>query len=124
MRISDWSSDVCSSDLLLGNQAAEQSLDGGKTPSARLANAVANLGGGQRAVVPQRLHHRMFRFANAFGLAVFAVRHGHLPSLMTMFVAITTTLVNTNRGLTCPCIDQRSEERSGGKEGVSQCRSR
>src|SRR3546814_17762819 len=79
MRISDWSSDVCSSDLLLGNQAAEQSLDGGKTPSARLANAVANLGGGQRAVVPQRLHHRMFRSANAFGLAVFAVRHGHLP---------------------------------------------
>src|SRR3546814_8625855 len=100
MRISDWSSDVCSSDLiidprhrravkkaapvglrcgsLLGDQAAEQGLDGGKAPSARLANTVANLGGGHRAVLPKSLHHRMLSFAYAFGLTVFAVCHGHL----------------------------------------------
>src|SRR3546814_8107336 len=98
MRISDWSSDVCSSDLLLlvagGAAALIASGDDGDAGDAHAMGAAPPL---ELASVTDDIagHYR------------YAERH------QTDFAAIP-----------CFCGCERSEERSVGKECVSTCRSR
>src|SRR3990167_3436290 len=83
---------------LLGHKAAEQRLDGREAPPARLANPIADLCGGERAVFPQRFHHSVFCFADALRFAIFAFGQGTLPRLLTTPVLIATTFVNMKPG--------------------------
>src|SRR3546814_20754608 len=113
MRISDWSSDVCSSDLL---RHAEEDVAIAPAPPARQRarpNAIeggrhlGNLGGREDAA----------QNGIAFGFELIEVpalgegaAHGRL-------------LPACRCAADCLCI-ARSEERRGGKECVSTCRSR
>src|SRR3546814_13746803 len=95
MRISDWSSDVCSSDLFKGNHAAVATvLDAGLTVFAQNVETV------------ERLTHVVRDARAGYGqtLDVLAFAKRHAPK----------TLTKTSR----------SEERRVGKECVSTCRSR
>src|SRR3546814_17489774 len=94
MRISDWSSDVCSSDLRRAGEIAEHAGDERKL---LLLDRIADL-----HVVGQ-LHARRAH-AIEFVLGAFPLRHDRspLPGWIT----------------------DRSEERRVGKECVSKCRSR
>src|SRR3546814_10155950 len=57
MRISDWSSDVCSSDLLRSRQQREQLLDGRvHCIGARRDMIEVDIGGGEARVAEQTLH--------------------------------------------------------------------
>src|SRR3546814_17596255 len=98
MRISDWSSDVCSSDL----QAVEQEAPQVAYPAQRVVELVDVLV--QRPADPAGLrtglvHHRRILFAQARHLAVHIAQR---------------------RFLAAP----RSAERRDGKECVRTCRSR
>src|SRR3546814_18250864 len=95
MRISDWSSDVCSSDLALQKQQRE-------LPSTREAD--------------QELEELFPRTADQPGLfeqvGQAAVRADIPPSKVTTLAP------------TAPTLQGRTEERRVGKECVSTCRSR
>ena len=56
-------------DHRLGEQPAEQRLDGVGAPSLRGIDALGHVLGTQRRLVPQHLHHRMFGIADPFGHA-------------------------------------------------------
>src|SRR3546814_18654171 len=95
MRISDWSSDVCSSDLVLaGNEAGQRTAKEGAHGAKLLGLAEAP---GRDAV-----HLPPPRFLVAYVIAL----HGHAGHLLL------------------PVGVKRSEERRVGKECVSTCRSR
>ena len=47
----------------------------------RLADFVAHLGSGARALAPQRLHHRVLGIADAFASAIAVVGHSVLRAL-------------------------------------------
>src|SRR3546814_17743866 len=98
MRISDWSSDVCSSDLgrLCHRPALPRREQDADAARARLRRGRGRLFGQQRrpaAVAPG---------AQAGGGEPQAAARGNVP----------------------PRVASSSEERRGGKEGVSKCRSR
>src|SRR3546814_18052851 len=99
MRISDWSSDVCSSDLALaGEQTGVQAAAGGH------ARAVA--------IAAERRADRTDE-SDLAGAVVEAVARGHLAAV-----------VGVERVQRPACVDARSEERRVGKEGVSTGRTR
>src|SRR3546814_12545573 len=95
MRISDWSSDVCSSDLRQGVEASDRRAP---TPTAAAEMAVP-----VRAELVARIAEDTARLAHAVARRL-SDGANHLTGLA--------------RGL------GRSEERRVGKEGVSTCRSR
>src|SRR3546814_13926519 len=94
MRISDWSSDVCSSDLETGDPYVRERLSGHLTASAWLVDAR----GGHVLLT----HHRK--------LGMWLQLGGHADG-DTDLVAVALR-------------EARSEERRVGKECVSTCRSR
>src|SRR3546814_11504594 len=100
MRISDWSSDVCSSDLLAAFEAAVAANP--DDHQARFDLAAAQIGAGQRDAAADNLLH-----------IVAADREWNEDAarakLLSLFEAV---------GL------EGSEEHRGGKECVSTCRSR
>src|SRR3546814_7376486 len=98
MRISDWSSDVCSSDLLrrhLSGQAGQLYGRGGGGDRPR-----SGYGGGKTAYPP----------AQSLGNSAIRISY-RPPSELTI-------------GQSRLCHDARSEESQVGKECVSTCRSR
>src|SRR3546814_13872898 len=106
MRISDWSSDVCSSDLRLENRFdrfAEQARQAERQRQARVVlSGFDRVDGLARNV--QALGQLALRPAEAFAQLADATVHGGYWNLRA------TTI--------------RSEERSVGKECCSKCRSR
>src|SRR3546814_13642786 len=97
MRISDWSSDVCSSDLhLAGNRQAVVAL-GQRQQQKHLVTEKITLGRGNKHAAA--LHER------------------HVGAVQRLFV------LDCERQNTLLCT-WRSEERRVGKECVSTCRSR
>src|SRR3546814_8074141 len=92
MRISDWSSDVCSSDLILEHAAKMQ-------PKLIVADSVQTLWTESLTAAPGSVSQvresaaRLVRYAKETGTAVFLVGH----------------------------VTKRSEERRVGKECVSTC---
>src|SRR3546814_13809021 len=101
MRISDWSSDVCSSDLLFF-------FFGGTRPQWRWKGLVAGLCAGLVFGVSQQLRGAHFASHDAWTL------------LVCWLVALLLHRALLARGGAMP----RSEERRVGKECVSTCRSR
>src|SRR3546814_20913327 len=104
MRISDWSSDVCSSDLTTGQEIWEQT--DGKVDAFVCAVGT----GGTLAGVAQALRERkkdvVIGLADPLGAALYNYyAHGPLKAEGSS-------------------ISERSEGRRVGKEGVSTCRSR
>src|SRR3546814_16973873 len=125
MRISDWSSDVCSSDLVLPDRLPAVRLGRGRREDQGLPELRPLRGGPGRGRQGGRLgparrrdprggarHRREDRGEvvlhpiQACGGPTTSARHRHVP------------LTNTPEGAS------RSEERRVGKEGVSPCRSR
>src|SRR3546814_14208652 len=105
MRISDWSSDVCSSDLLaLAVQTMRKSMEFTDLGlSEPVLKAVAEAG----YTTPTPIQAQA------------------IPIVLMGRDVLGTAQTGTGKtaGFTLPLID-RSEERRVGKEGVSQCRSR
>src|SRR3546814_11854613 len=97
MRISDWSSDVCSSDLV--TVTIEHGTKGGKTIRGNY-----EVGPSRRIVVPMSLADRLWHYLEY-----------ERPRLMKTYI---------KSGKTKAEQEARSEERRVGKEGVSTCRSR
>src|SRR3546814_12141585 len=104
MRISDWSSDVCSSDLI----SMFGSMQGG-------ANAYAKVGmeTGVIAANPHQLIVMLFEGAQA--ALNNALQHMQTGNIAEKGKAISKAIM---------IIERRSEERRVGKECVSTCRSR
>src|SRR3546814_20617503 len=100
MRISDWSSDVCSSDLPAGSYARPRGLKN----SAGLPAAVA--------VVASIVVSASFLF--------FAPSGNKAQSILDKF----EPLPNMDTEVIARVDPKRSEERRVGNEGVSTCRSR
>src|SRR3546814_20570294 len=98
MRISDWSSDVCSSDLLSRAGYARRSFLG-----------------------KWHLGHRSLAYHPMnFGFTSF---YGHYNGAIDYFTHKREGQVDWHRNY-APSADKRSEERRVGKECVSTCRSR
>src|SRR3546814_10975085 len=95
MRISDWSSDVCSSDLLLDGVIGGR-LDGAHMLAGQPIAATLGLGTQADLIAPLSL--------DLNGNAI--------------------TLSNKSWGMIAPSLPKRSEARRVGKECVSTCRSR
>src|SRR3546814_14888947 len=110
MRISDWSSDVCSSDLVVAEVAGEAGQVVGGVAQAQdlLADEVADGGGAERVGVA---------LGGDQG-ELFDYEPVHAGALHFL----TSYEVESKR--VCVSQEQRSEERSEGKECVRQCRSR
>src|SRR3546814_18340279 len=100
MRISDWSSDVCSSDLEVGRLAAH------------LVERARPLGHAQAGLLPD-----LARQAVDEALALVDHTAGWRPVVR----AVATPVLHQQEALVAP---DRSEERSVGKECVSTCRYR
>src|SRR3546814_13021202 len=98
MRISDWSSDVCSSDLVVG-------FGGGS--SMDIAKLVALMGNSDQPLA------EMYGIGNAKGR--------RLPLVQVPTTAGTGSEVT---GISIITTGERSDERRVGKESVSKCRSR
>src|SRR3546814_16453464 len=116
MRISDWSSDVCSSDLkALGQDVAHQMRQAVR-PRERVAGMII-LGNeaadrNAREVVEQRKHRIPDLAADILEIDVYALRAGR------------GKLRGKVRRLMIDDRVERSEERRVGKECVGTCRSR
>src|SRR3546814_10305023 len=95
VRISDWSSDVCSSDL----------------DAAIVGNVIAEIGhrGGINRGNPDRIDAESDQI---------------IQPLLNAFQIADAIHVHILKGTGIDLIDDRSEERRVGKEGVSTCRSR
>src|SRR3546814_13779780 len=99
MRISDWSSDVCSSDLEIGRELIDQARRKSKCDQVGAASLAQVEAGGDRH--PASAH---------LGIGNVAVE------LAAPFASGQKAVINAVR--------HRSEERRVGKECVSTCRSR
>src|SRR3546814_18934095 len=127
MRISDWSSDVCSSDLLRflrqlrlrGDERVPREFDAGKVGGVLFLGLVAvDLDLAQARVGIGRVLSHQWCDAQAPG----GVVGGRPPGLE--FARGVDVLALGVDGAAELVADQRSEERRVGKECVSQCRSR
>src|SRR3546814_18309580 len=102
MRISDWSSDVCSSDLLydvfLKQELARQGFVVQPAQWRRAAHKCADL--------------------------VYTRLTGEGPYFDSRIVYVSETGAKKRRIKRLAIMEQRSEERRVGQEGVSKCRSR
>src|SRR3546814_20608426 len=108
MRISDWSSDVCSSDLNNGSLIVEAGTGTGKT----YAYLVPALMSGKRTLVStgtRTLQDQLF--------------HRDLPRVRDALRAPSRVALLKGRA-NYLCLYRRSEERRVGNEWVSTCRSR
>src|SRR3546814_12482917 len=103
MRISDWSSDVCSSDL---------------ASARRVADVLAELGAPGVLIDLLALLHDVFERRRINGRAIGVRAHHEFPGFVTDRIAA--------RGIERPIVgaEKRSEERRVGNECVSRCRSR
>src|SRR3546814_20070151 len=97
MRISDWSSDVCSSDLLMGADGLKQ--------ASEMAILNANY-----------IAHRL----QAHYPILYAGRNGRVAHECILDIRP----IKESCGISVEDIAKRSEERRVGKECVSKCRSR
>src|SRR3546814_15841181 len=113
MRISDWSSDVCSSDLLILEPGAVVALlgpnGGGKTSTLKICSGVLPVTRGEF-----RLAGQVVNGVEPSELARLGV--GSIPEGRGIFahLSVRENLWNANG---------RSEERRGGTEGGRRCRS-
>src|SRR3546814_14602124 len=114
MRISDWSSDVCSSDLILAFIDAGRAVEGqdGLVHPRRLHDAAFRRDIAEQHGQPAILGEGVFRAADHAGLAVGVQ---FLP---------TGVLAERLGGADAAGGGARSEWRCVGKEGVRTCRSR
>src|SRR3546814_20427125 len=109
MRISDWSSDVCSSDLLDATGYVVNDM----TAEALVAQALNQAAAGADIIAPSDM------MDGRIGLIRDALeREGHVN------VQIMSYAAKYASGFYGPFRDARSEERRVGKEGVSTGRSR
>src|SRR3546814_12078961 len=116
MRISDWSSDVCSSDLPFGGGAARLLLRGRKALGAQPVD-------------------RGFHVAAAFGQRLLAIHHARAAAVTKLLhggggdlgpwvnSSYIVKWMRAGKGVR-PTPPPSSEERRVGKEGVSTCRAR
>src|SRR3546814_17556844 len=117
MRISDWSSDVCSSDLTPNVAEAVKAAKGGQIEFRVEKAGIIHAGLGKLSFGEEKLRQNFDAFVDAIVKAKPAgakgkyVRKIALPSSMGPGVEIEVAEV-------------RSEERRGGKEWVSPFRSR
>src|SRR3546814_14573317 len=113
MRISDWSSDVCSSDL----DAAEVEAQGREPAGDEgLVQRVDDLVVHRAAMLRMRVQHERDRGVAFLRMQVAAFD----ASLGTVDDDLGHRILMTDRG----AVAGRSEERRVGKECVSKCRSR
>src|SRR3546814_11370718 len=103
MRISDWSSDVCSSDLYLGTSFAWFLIGGAMAMLIRSELAFPG-----QDVVNDELYNQLFTMHGTIMLLLFAT---------PLFFGFGNVIMPLQIG-------SRSEERRVGKECVSTCRSR
>src|SRR3546814_15207720 len=126
MRISDWSSDVCSSDLRLYRQLVQH-------PLFRRAQHIALYLPNDGEIDPRLL----LQAAQRRGKATYLPVLNPWPRTRMVFqriepgeqlrrnrFGILEPVIRTARQRRVWALDLRSEERRGGKEGVSTCRSR
>src|SRR3546814_16965135 len=106
MRISDWSSDVCSSDLLADHHARPARVARGKHRAERPAEAEHEVGGNRTLADPA---------TDPVGSKVTSGSHRSVPCALTR-----SRLAHPPAA----AVGGRSEERRVGKECVSTCRSR
>src|SRR3546814_19657406 len=112
MRISDWSSDVCSSDLLVVIEPHEQRLGDGR------GHRVEAIEGGRRQ--PHQCRLLVFEHVGDGSLA----KLGMTMSAGMIEAAVEQPGVQLLKARKAQPRRERSEERSVGKECVSTCRSR
>src|SRR3546814_14625914 len=114
MRISDWSSDVCSSDLAAEVAGAPDKADTAFRTIGELSRETG---------LPQHiLRYWETRFPQLRPLQRAGKRRYYRPGDVALVRRI-DALLNRD-GYTIKGVQQRSEERRGGKECVSTCRSR
>src|SRR3546814_16400417 len=115
MRISDWSSDVCSSDLL---DTANERLD--RLEAAMSARgSTAAFDGVESAVIDElRLEEMRLRQTESQLLSTLGPRHPRVVTLRSELEKRRQQMLEEAQRL------QRSEERREGKEWVSPCRAR
>src|SRR3546814_14009077 len=114
MRISDWSSDVCSSDLVL--LAAPRGYCAGVDRAVITVEKALDLYGSPVYVRKQIVHNKhVVANLEARG-AIFVEEVEEVPE--------GSTVVFSAHGVSPEVHRQGSEERRVGKEGVSTCRSR
>src|SRR3546814_13987475 len=125
MRISDWSSNVCSSDLLLlhvgvldGDESTAHGLDAGEL-GARLVLQRRHLGGDHRGAVEDVLVLQQVRLEGEDLLQAQAPLLVPGPRQAERLVPRREL-----HGAGARALGERSEERRVGQEGVRTCRSR
>src|SRR3546814_16593256 len=123
MRISDWSSDVCSSDLDFGRRAARAAI--GRIKLELDAIAAGN------GVIAAGRHHEIARRRHCHGRNTVGQGNGELDTLRAAIGTVAARMdAGRRRTQAFPYDDPiadavtRSEERRVGKECVSTCRSR
>src|SRR3546814_16689296 len=118
MRISDWSSDVCSSDLLRADAGTEQ------------ISALADRVGAQLKAVPARFEDAFIDLLGGGPGGTSALAEGMPPVELASDVAVSCRDLTKRFGdftatdMVSFEVRKRSEERRVGKECVSTCRSR
>src|SRR3546814_16734813 len=128
MRISDWSSDVCSSDLLLPLPGGPPDAPGDHLPVARRAGC-GQLRDGPGRLGDPRPHHgtgdagrrttpgaRSGRVLSMLSIRGLSVSYAGVPAVQDVTLDLPTGQVLAVLG--------RSEERRVGQECVSTCKSR
>src|SRR3546814_14293393 len=106
MRISDWSSDVCSSDLGMARPVALEVADDRRADQVEVADRIEHL-----------VAHEFVAEAQALGVEdLLAVHHDGVVQRAAAGEAHGAHLLDV--------LCERSEERRVGKECVSTCRSR
>src|SRR3546814_12810023 len=123
MRISDWSSDVCSSDLLaapsskvMADIVAEAFPDGEVTIVEGGVEAAT-------ALLACPFNHIFYIGNNTVGRIVMRAAAEHFASVTLEMGGKNPSIVDASADVEDAAL-KRSEERRGGKECVSTCRSR
>src|SRR3546814_19589085 len=129
MRISDWSSDVCSSDLL-GERAVQRHLEPGRegirgahttAPPEKLKNDRKKLEAANAIVRPNTI---WISLRNPPDVSPKASARPVAMMMMTATMRATGPWMDSRMDCSGPSHGIRSEERRVGKEGCSTCRSR
>src|SRR3546814_1991699 len=128
MRISDWSSDVCSSDLLFAHTFPRQGITVKFAPHDDVAALEALIDENTKAVFCETIGNPAGNIVDIQAIADAAHRHG-VPLIVDNTVASPALCRPFEHGadiivhaLTKYLGGHRSEERRVGKEGVSTCR--
>src|SRR3546814_20278187 len=116
MRISDWSSDVCSSDLL------ETALERARRDAA--IKQLARLAFGDRRLAAAHGQHILLRGDVDLVRLEAGDRHRDLEMIVGDLLDVERRIIFGGRPAGFAEIEEKSEERRVGKEWVSQCSSR